>query len=147
MAYTKLAYHIVYGTKRREKLITPELAPRLYKYTGGIISKLKGIPVEINGMQEHVHILTYIPSTIALSDFLRIVKAIKTVAPSGLLHGFIAWHRTNARCYTLIAPSGLLYGFVAWHRTDARCYTLIAPSGLLHGFIGLHRIDTRCYTL
>ncbi len=75
MAYTKLAYHIVYGTKRREKLITPELALRLYKYTGGIISKLKGIPVEINGMQEHIHILTYLPPTIALSDFLRIVKS------------------------------------------------------------------------
>jgi len=65
----------VYGTKEREKLITTELAPRLYKYTGGIISKLKGIPVEINGMQEHIHILTYIPPTIALSDFLRIVKS------------------------------------------------------------------------
>ncbi len=75
MAYTKFAYHIVYGTKRREKLITPELVSRLYKYTGGIISKLKGIPVEINGMQEHIHILTYIPPTIALSDFLRIVKS------------------------------------------------------------------------
>jgi len=75
MAYTKLAYHIVYGTKRREKLITPELAPRLYKYTGGIISKLKGIPVEINGLQGQIHILTYIPPTIALSDFLRIVKS------------------------------------------------------------------------
>jgi len=26
-------------------------------------------------MQEHIHILTYIPPTIALSDFLRIVKS------------------------------------------------------------------------
>jgi len=46
-----------------------------------------------------------------------------------------------------VAPSGLLYGFTAWHRASARCYTLIAPSGLLYGFIGLHRVDTRCYTL
>ncbi len=46
-----------------------------------------------------------------------------------------------------VAPSGLLYWFTAWHRADARCYTLIAPSGLLYGFIVLHRVDTRCYTL
>lgn len=75
MAYTKLAYHIVYCTKRREKIITTELAPRLYKYTGGIISNLKGIPIEINGMREHIHILTSIPPTVSLSDFLRIIKS------------------------------------------------------------------------
>ena len=74
MAYTKHLYHIVYGTKSREKIITAEFAPRLYKYTGGIISNLKGIPIEINGMQEHIHILTYVPPTISISDFLRIVK-------------------------------------------------------------------------
>ena len=100
------------------------MATRLYKYTVGIISKLKGIPVEINGMQKHIHILTYITPTITLSDFLRIVKAIKTVAPSGLLHGFIAWHRADARCYTLIAPSGLVYGFIGLHRVDTCCFTL-----------------------
>ena len=75
MAYTKLAYHIVFGTKRREKIITPQLQSRLYRYIGGIISNLKGIPVEINGMPEHIHILTYVHPTLAISDFLRIIKS------------------------------------------------------------------------
>jgi len=34
-----------------------------------------------------------------------------TIAPLGLLYGFIEWHRANAHCYTLIAPSWLLYRF------------------------------------
>ena len=75
MAYTKLAYHIVFGTKRREKIITLQLQSRLYRYIGGIISNLKGIPVEINGMPEHIHILTYVHPTLAISDFLRIIKS------------------------------------------------------------------------
>ena len=75
MAYTKHLYHIVSGTKRREKIITARLAPRLYKYMGGIISNLNGIPVEINGMADHIHILTYVSPSISISDFVRIVKA------------------------------------------------------------------------
>jgi len=50
---------------------------------------------------------------------------INTVAPSGLLYGFTAWHRAGTRCYTLISPSGLLHGFIpSWQRVDTRCYTL-----------------------
>lgn len=75
MFYTKLAYHIVFGTKRRERIITPDIQTRVYKYLGGIINNLKGIPVEINGTSDHVHILAYVSPVISISDFMRITKS------------------------------------------------------------------------
>ena len=42
---------------------------------GGIIRELKGTALLINGPEDHVHILSSLPTTIALSDFMRDLKA------------------------------------------------------------------------
>ena len=39
-SYTNLLYHIVFSTKERRPLITPEYEPRLYEYIGGSIRGL-----------------------------------------------------------------------------------------------------------
>src|SRR2546421_9451350 len=56
MSYTNLLYHIVYGTKDRLPLITKELRPDLHRYLGGLVNRLHGTPLEINGMADHVHV-------------------------------------------------------------------------------------------
>ena len=57
MSYTNLLYHIVYATKERPPLITNMLSPRLHEYLGGIVRGLGSIPIEINGVSDHVHLL------------------------------------------------------------------------------------------
>ena len=57
---------------------------RVFRYLGGIVREAGAIPFAIGGVVDHVHILTTLPKTIALADFVRIVKAksskwIKTV--------------------------------------------------------------------
>ncbi len=74
-AYTKLAYHIVFGTKYRQPTIHREFRNRLYEYLGGTIRGLNGHLIEIGGVDDHVHLLTTIPPTIALSDAIRDIKA------------------------------------------------------------------------
>lgn len=69
--YTKLLYHIVFSTKDRRNLITPTFQPDLHAYMGGIIRRLKGTPLLIGGVSDHVHIYTSVPPTTALSDFMR----------------------------------------------------------------------------
>jgi hypothetical protein len=43
----------------------------LHSYMGGIIKRLGGIPMNIGGVEDHAHLLTSIPATISVSDFLR----------------------------------------------------------------------------
>jgi len=74
-SFTSLHLHIIFSTKNRDPILTPEIRPRLFKYMGGIIRGLNGTSLLINGVDDHVHILTTIPSTIAVADFLRDLKA------------------------------------------------------------------------
>lgn len=75
MSYTNLLYHIVFGTKGRLPMISPELKPLLYEYIGGTVRGLGGIALEINGMAEHIHLLIKLKPTVLFSDFLRDLKS------------------------------------------------------------------------
>ena len=75
MSYTNLLYHIVYGTKDRLPLITKELRPDLHRYLGGLVNRLHGTPLEINGMADHVHVLARIKPVISISEFLGKFKS------------------------------------------------------------------------
>src|SRR5688572_11472550 len=75
MSYTNLLSHIVYAIKERAPMITTDLKSRLHRYLGGIVKGLGGVPIEINGMAEHVHFLVKIRPTIAVSEFLSKLKS------------------------------------------------------------------------
>ena len=77
-AYTNLLYHIVFSTKDRRPLITAERELRLYDYIGGSIRGMGGISLELNGAEDHVHILAKLRPDRALSDVLRDLKANAT---------------------------------------------------------------------
>ena len=77
-SYTNLLYHLVFSAKDRRPLITPDYEVRLYDYLGGTIRKLGGISLELNGTEDHVHLLAKLRPDCALSDVLRDLKANAT---------------------------------------------------------------------
>ncbi|MFY9618870.1 MAG: IS200/IS605 family transposase [Pyrinomonadaceae bacterium] len=77
-SYTNLLYHIVFSTKDRRPLITPDYQVRLYDYLGGTIRKAGGISLELNGTEDHIHLLARLRPDCALSDILRDLKANAT---------------------------------------------------------------------
>jgi putative transposase len=77
-SYTNLLYHIVFSTKDRRPLITSEHEPQLYDYIGGTIRGLGGISLELNGTEDHLHVLAKLRPDRALSDMLRNLKANAT---------------------------------------------------------------------
>lgn len=81
-SYTNLIYHIVFATKNRVTLITPDREERLYEYIGGIIRGLGGICLVINGVADHLHVLAKLRPDKAVSDVLRDLKA----GSSGWMH-------------------------------------------------------------
>jgi putative transposase len=93
MSYTNFLYHIVFGTKHRNRTITPEIRSRLHQYLGGIVRSLGGIALEINGIDDHVHLLVKLKHTMSFPDFMRDLKANSSKwAKENGLHGF-AWQR------------------------------------------------------
>ena len=75
MSFTNLLYHLVFGTQDRHPWITHEMEQRLYEYLGGIIRGQRGVSLEINGVEDHLHILTKLSQTTAVADVLRELKS------------------------------------------------------------------------
>ena len=77
-SFTNLLYHLIFSTKERRPLITCDCQPRLYDYVGGIIRSTGGIPLGINGIDDHIHVLAKLRPDRALSDVLRELKSNAT---------------------------------------------------------------------
>ncbi len=75
MSHTKFLYHIVCGTKERKPLISPVWEDRLHAFLGGVVRKAHGTLIEVNGIEDHVHLLLRLGPTIAFSDFMRELKS------------------------------------------------------------------------
>lgn len=73
--YTNLLTHFVFSTKDRLELITKNTKTELYAYLGGLTKELKGKPLIINGMPEHIHLLISLPPTVSISDAMKFLKA------------------------------------------------------------------------
>lgn len=73
--YTNLITHFVFSTKQREPLLNDKIRRELYPYLGGLVKELKGKPLSVNGMSDHVHLLAALPPTVSTADAMRFIKA------------------------------------------------------------------------
>ena len=71
---TTLLHHVVFSTKERQALTTPELRDGLYAYMGGIVRGEGGRLLSIGGTANHVHLLAAFPAAVSVSDMMRRVK-------------------------------------------------------------------------
>jgi len=57
------------------KYISAEWEPRLHSYLGGIVKGMDAVPLQIGGIEDHVHLLVSLRSGHRLDYFLRDLKA------------------------------------------------------------------------
>ncbi len=72
--YSRLCFHIVFATKHRSPLITPEVAGELYRFVGGIVRDQGGALLAVGGMPDHIHLLIELRPNYSVA---AVVKAIK----------------------------------------------------------------------
>jgi len=92
-SYRQLLYHIVFRTKNGMPSINPEHADQLFSYITGIIKNKNSHLYRINGTENHLHILTDLHPSYALSDFIRELKVSTSVwmKERGLFPSFDGW--------------------------------------------------------
>ena len=78
MAYTQILYHIVFRTKRSERTIVCAIKRDLFACIWNIIQEQQSVLYRIGGVEDHIHILTSICPTVALSDFMKKVKGVSS---------------------------------------------------------------------
>ncbi|MDR3367420.1 MAG: IS200/IS605 family transposase [Prevotellaceae bacterium] len=92
-AYRQILYHIIFRTKYSEKSIQQECSTDLYKYIWGIIKNKKCVLFRINGMENHIHILSDLHPSVALADYVKDIKvsSAKWMKESGYFPDFKGW--------------------------------------------------------
>jgi putative transposase len=81
----KILAHIIFSTKNRNNLITPEIEPDLFGYMHGIIENNKSKLLLANGSSDHVHLLVSLGKTISISELIGDIKrdTSKWIKPKG----------------------------------------------------------------
>lgn len=72
--FAQLFVHLVWATWDRLPLITPHLEAPLYACMCAECRKLKVEVIALNGVEDHVHLLVRIPTTIAVAELAKQVK-------------------------------------------------------------------------
>ena len=94
-SYASIFTHIVYSTKDRTPQIDAALEERLFPYLAGIVKQLGGKACIINGVSDHVHLLTETPATITLTELIGKVKGCssKWIHETFPEHAAFQWQR------------------------------------------------------
>ena len=67
-------YQLVFTTKSRKRVLTKENRPELFKYIWGILKNKKCHLYRINGVEDHIHIVTHIHPMIAPAMLIKDIK-------------------------------------------------------------------------
>lgn len=91
--YTQIIYQIVFSTKNRVPVLHKTGRPDLFKYIWGILKNKKCHLYQINGVEDHIHILTHIHPSVALSQLVKDIKLASSfyIKENKLFFGFDGW--------------------------------------------------------
>jgi len=70
----KILVHIVFSTKNRADLITPEIENELFGYIHGIVENNNSKLIIAGGMPNHIHLLVSLPKKIDVPDLIGDIK-------------------------------------------------------------------------
>ena len=69
--------HLVFSTKdRRPFLRDPALRAALHSYLGGVSKKLDCPPLQVGGVEDHVHLLARFGRTVTQADWVKEMKRV-----------------------------------------------------------------------
>jgi len=117
-SYHQLLYHLVVRTKDSKKTIDLSQAKQLYAYIAGINKNKNSHLYRINGIEDHIHILTDVHPSIALSDFIRDMKVSTSIwmKNCGYFPGFEGWSERYGAFTCSYADAGKIAEYISNQR-------------------------------
>ena len=74
-SYVSSLFHCTFSTKERRAIIRPEWEERVWAFMGGIARQNGMKALAIGGVEDHVHVLLSISSTMPVAKAVQLVKA------------------------------------------------------------------------
>ena len=71
---SKVILHIIFSTKNREPWLDSAIRSRMHAYLATICRDLGGEEVWVDGVSDHVHIVTTLPRTLSQAELIEEIK-------------------------------------------------------------------------
>jgi putative transposase len=71
---SRVIIHLIYSTKNREPLLTPPIRVELFPYLATVLTDYNCVPIQIGGIEDHIHLLFGLSRTIAISELVETLK-------------------------------------------------------------------------
>jgi REP element-mobilizing transposase RayT len=78
-SYRQILYHLILRTKKGEKTLTQMHNKELFAYILGIIKNKNCVLYRINGIEDHIHLLSDLHPSIALADYIKDIKVASSI--------------------------------------------------------------------
>src|ERR1700678_392302 len=72
--YCSVLIHFVFSTKGRQRMIAPDVQPRLWAYMGAIARELGIEAVAVGGTEDHGHLVLALPSGVSIAKAMLEIK-------------------------------------------------------------------------
>ena len=91
--YYSVYEHIVFGTKSRMKVLTPQIREELFPYLATAIKNQGCQAIIVGGFYEHIHLLVHKKSTLLTSDLVKEIKRTSSMwlKEKGVAYGKFSW--------------------------------------------------------
>ena len=91
--YTQILYQIVFSTKHRNPCMLKPNRDQLYKYIWGILQNKRCHLYRINGVEDHLHIVTHLHPSVALAGLIKDMKIASSlfIKEQSLFPDFVSW--------------------------------------------------------
>jgi putative transposase len=84
--------HIIFSTKNRLPLLkAPELRSQVHSYLTATLRELNCEPLQVGGVEDHVHLLSTLSRTIAVSELIKNLKTSSTRIVKDKGHRDFGW--------------------------------------------------------
>ena len=109
--FTQTLYQIVFSTKYRKKTLFKDERPELFKSIWGILKNNKCHLYRINGVEDHIHIITNLHPSVSLANLVKDIKLGSTsfIKEKKIFVNFGGWQDGySAFTYTFEAKDNLI---------------------------------------
>ena len=94
-SFRSLYYHLIFCPKYRTPCLTKPNRIRLYKFICGVVTKMNGKVIQINGVEDHIHILLRIHPSSTVSETVKKIKvdSHRFIIDQQLFPQFQSWQK------------------------------------------------------
>ncbi len=112
--YTHVLYQIVFSTQKRRPCLSKENRDKLYKHIWGTLNNKNCHLYRINGIEDHLHIITHLHPSIALASLVKDIKLSSSsmIKQKLLFPSFNGWQNGYAAFTYSISEKSRLIEYV-----------------------------------